>query len=432
MNTLQVNVTTRVNSASIRREVHNGREHFVIPSYTLPANVVMNGILYPSSEIDRHYKELEGTLAPLGHPKLNGKHVSAFTPEGINVNHIGAWNRNVKKVGNRVYLEKWVDIQVAKAHEKGSKLLERLEAIESGENVDPIHTSVAVFLDPEPVANAEEVGYGAIARFKLIDHDSILLEEPGAATPEQGVGLMVNADLAVGPNKEKDVLEGVTYRDRERMLEEAARGLLTNDDDYVWAADFNDTQVVLIRNGDAEIRSYRMDNGRVILDDAGTPVERRESWIAKIPFANRLIEALSQRGTQATKHQQQEGAEMPITEEERKALVQDMSDAFKTQLAESLRPLGELSEKVTTLETNQKSIQEALTANQRAEESTKRQAIAKVHGEVVANALAGEALEAMYKGLGTSRGLPQGSDTDLKTNSGAPNPDEYFGAEGGA
>lgn len=123
---------------------------------------------------------------------------------------------------------------------------------------------------------------------------------------------------------------------------------------------------------------------------------------------------------------------MPITEEERKALVQDVSDAFKTQLAESLRPLGELSEKVTTLETNQKSIQEALTANQRAEESTKRQAIAKVHGEVVANALAGEALEAMYKGLGTSRGLPQGSDTDLKANSGAPNPDEYFGSEGGA
>ncbi len=29
-----------------------------------------------------------------------------------------------------------------------------------------------------------------------MDHDAILLHEVGAATPEQGVGLMVNADLA--------------------------------------------------------------------------------------------------------------------------------------------------------------------------------------------------------------------------------------------
>nr|WP_312775009.1 hypothetical protein [Atlantibacter hermannii] len=31
--TMQVNVTTRVNSQSIRREVHNGRDHLILPSY---------------------------------------------------------------------------------------------------------------------------------------------------------------------------------------------------------------------------------------------------------------------------------------------------------------------------------------------------------------------------------------------------------------
>ncbi len=34
---MQVNITTQVNSANIRRETYNGREHLVLPSYTLPA-----------------------------------------------------------------------------------------------------------------------------------------------------------------------------------------------------------------------------------------------------------------------------------------------------------------------------------------------------------------------------------------------------------
>lgn len=76
---MQVNITTQVNSQSIRREMYNGREHLVLPSYTLPANVVMNGGLYTAEEIDAHYQGLEGTLAPLGHPQVNGQFVSAFS-----------------------------------------------------------------------------------------------------------------------------------------------------------------------------------------------------------------------------------------------------------------------------------------------------------------------------------------------------------------
>lgn len=54
---MQVNITTKVNSQSIRRETYNGREHLVLPSYTLPANVVMNGGLYTQEQIDAHYKD---------------------------------------------------------------------------------------------------------------------------------------------------------------------------------------------------------------------------------------------------------------------------------------------------------------------------------------------------------------------------------------
>jgi hypothetical protein len=103
------------------------------------------------------------------------------------VGYVGAWNRNVKKSGNRVYVEKWVDTEVAKRTDDGKRLLERLEALEKGEDVPPIHTSVAVFLD-QLEANDEQKAQGAewVAKSRM-DHDAILLHEVGAATPEQGL-----------------------------------------------------------------------------------------------------------------------------------------------------------------------------------------------------------------------------------------------------
>ncbi|MDF7193545.1 hypothetical protein NFG05_18450, partial [Proteus mirabilis] len=210
---IQVNVTTKVNSASIRRETYNGREHIIIPSYTLPANVIMNGGLYPASEIDAHYRELEGTPAPLGHPTLDGQFVSALSFEGLNVGYIGAANRNVSKVGNRIYLEKWIDVDKAKESEGGKEVLQRVEAIESGESSEPIHTSVAVFLE-QIEANEEQKaqGYNWIAKIHSMDHDAILLYESGAATPAQGVGMMVNADQATEVKTNSGALVGETYR----------------------------------------------------------------------------------------------------------------------------------------------------------------------------------------------------------------------------
>ncbi|MDX7384510.1 hypothetical protein SJ266_24810, partial [Enterobacter hormaechei] len=235
---MQVNITTKVNSQSIRRENYNDREHLVLPSYTLPANVVMNGGLYTQEQIDAHYKGLEGTLAPLGHPQVNGQFVSAFSPEGINAGHIGAWNRNVKKSGNRIYLEKWVDVARARESEGGRELLERVAAIERGEDVPPIHTSVAAFLDQlEPNEQQRATGADWVAKIYSMDHDAILLHEVGAATPEQGVGLMVNADLAQPLKANSGALVGESYREREQRLDRAAKAkFAAGADEYAWVA----------------------------------------------------------------------------------------------------------------------------------------------------------------------------------------------------
>ncbi|WP_259461986.1 hypothetical protein [Enterobacter sp. R1(2018)] len=419
---IQVNITTKVNSQSIRREVYNGRDHIVIPSYTLPANVIMNNELYPESEIDAHYHGLEGTLAPLGHPTVNGQFVSAFSPEGINVGYAGAWNRNVKKSGNRIYVEKWVDVLKANESENGRELIERVEAIERGEDVPPIHTSVAVFRDQLPATDEQKaMGANYVVKIHAMDHDAILLHEVGAATPEQGVGLMVNADLATPMKVNSGALIGESYRERERRLEKAARDkFASGTDEYCWVADFTDSQAVIIRNGgDAQVYGYTADGGKITFDDTGSPVARQESWVSLI--GNKFKALFNTQEAPATNHQTE--GDMPLTKEELEQIGSMVSEAVATNTEKAIKPL---SEKVDALQANQNKLSETLTANSRAEEVTKRAAVAAVHGEIVANALSGEALDAMFKNLGEPAPIGANSATN-PTQTGAPDPATYFG-----
>lgn len=394
---LQINIQTKVNSQSIRHETLNGREHIVLPSYTLPANVVMNGGLYPASEIDAHYLKLNGTLAPLGHPMLDGKYISAFDAVAINANHIGAFNQNVKKSGNRVYLEKWVDVAVARQTEGGRELLERVAAIGRGEDVPPIHTSVAVFADQDP-APPGVTEYQWVARIHDVDHDAILLHETGAATPEQGVGLMVNADQAqpaiVANN---GVLDGESYEDKRQRLQDAAIAAWVTDPerDYVWIADFTDSQAIVSRSGGvAEVFGYKMDAGRVVFEGAGVPVKRKESWVIK---ANALVRNIL--GIKAPQiNVEKEETEMAFTDEDKVALAAIVANA----VADGTK---DLKAQVENLKAEQATIHKAITANADAAMAEKRKKVAEKLGDVVANALSGEALDAAYAKCGEAADL---------------------------
>ena len=180
---VRVNVRSIANAAAVKEVVRNGRTLKIVPSVTLPDDVVMNGILYPGSEIEASFASLERTPAPLGHPTVNGKFVSALDPEGINIGYIGAWNENVRREDGRVLLDKVIDVEVANRSEGGRAVL---KAIEGG---GPIHTSTGLLANIE---NTKGEGYERIARGIVFDHDAILLNEDGAATPDQGVGMLVN------------------------------------------------------------------------------------------------------------------------------------------------------------------------------------------------------------------------------------------------
>ena len=418
---MQVNITTKVNSQSIRRETYNGREHLVLPSYTLPANVVMNGGLYTQEQIDAHYKGLEGTLAPLGHPQVNGEFVSAFSPEGLNVGYVGAWNRNVKKSGNRIYVEKWVDVARAEESEGGRELLERVAAIERGDDVPPIHTSVAAFLDQlEPNEQQRATGAGWVAKIHSMDHDAILLHEVGAATPEQGVGLMVNADLAKPMSVNSGALVGESYREREQRLDRAAKAkFAAGSDEYAWVADFTDSQAVIIRNGgNAEVFGYKSEGGVVIFDDAGTAVARQESWVTVV--ANKFKSLFTPQEQPAPNHKTE--GDMPLTTEEKQELISEIGKGLAANFADALNPIKDA---ITGLQANQDKLAETLTANSRAEEKAKREAVAAKHGDVVANALTGDALDAMFKSLGEAAPLGTNNAQQPK-ETGAPAADEHF------
>jgi hypothetical protein len=75
--------------------------------------------------------------------------------------------------------------------ERGRRVI---EAIEAGE---PIHTSTGVLCIPVEQAGVNDRGieYTWVATQIELDHDAILLDEEGANTPADGVGLLVNQNL---------------------------------------------------------------------------------------------------------------------------------------------------------------------------------------------------------------------------------------------
>ncbi|HCD6066818.1 DUF2213 domain-containing protein [Klebsiella grimontii] len=193
----RVNVLTVVNSASnITTETIDGKPHIVVRGITpVVDDIVMNRKLYPAAEIEKAYNTLERNPMPLGHPKVDGKHVSARDVRAVNEYHVGAWLQNVSHKDGRVTGDMYVNRQYAESSDKGKRLINRLDEMLAGTNSDPIHISTGL-LYSGIAANGESKGkkYNEIATNMMFDHVAVLLDEPGAGTPEEGVGIFVNAE----------------------------------------------------------------------------------------------------------------------------------------------------------------------------------------------------------------------------------------------
>lgn len=193
----RVNVLTVVNSASnITTETIDGKPHIVVRGITpVVDDIVMNRKLYPAAEIEKAYNTLERNPMPLGHPKVDGRHVSARDVRAVNEYHVGAWLQNVSHKDGKVTGDMYVNRQYAESSDKGKRLINRLDEMLAGTNSDPIHISTGL-LYSGIAANGESKGkkYNEIATNMMFDHVAVLLDEPGAGTPEEGVGIFVNSE----------------------------------------------------------------------------------------------------------------------------------------------------------------------------------------------------------------------------------------------
>lgn len=396
----RVNVSVTVNAAAIRIELHNNRRHLVLPSYTLPDNVIMNNGLYPHDEIEKAYATLEGTFAPLSHPTLDGKFIPAGTPEAINAHHIGAFNRNVERRGDRIYVEKWVDIDYALNTEGGKALLDRVNYDPKTESLlgtpGAVHTSTGIFLFQDMTANG--AGYGWTARNMVMDHDAILLNEQGAATPEQGVGLLVNSRVEDAvPLQANEVLADLSYGNLSRLLGEAATKRWGGGDKWAWVEDFDATTAVIRTEAGSVAVAYSIKNGAVEWAASEEPVEQKTEWIDKNPVVNRILQLVGlgvNSGPKPVKPLVEDASDM--TPDELKAALAANNDALAATLKGVFEPL---STTVAALAANQQAMTDSLQANAKAAEAGKRAVVAEKLGQVVADALTGNALDEAHAAL---------------------------------
>ena len=190
--TLLVNISSMVVNGDITTETIEGVDFIVIPSKTLPKDVVMNSIMYPSDEVESAISTLDGSPVTMGHPVVNGK----FAPAGDPISQAkfglgGAFNRVKGRTDDgRWIVEKLIPVEQMQNTARGKKLADAIK------HKMPIHTSTGVYLEKNPEVGVNSMGqeYTSVAKIIRFDHDAILLNETGAATPKQGVGLFVNAD----------------------------------------------------------------------------------------------------------------------------------------------------------------------------------------------------------------------------------------------
>ncbi|MFD2756381.1 hypothetical protein [Comamonas terrae] len=193
MATKRVHIVSAVNAANVSK---TGNTYTIRDVCGAVDDIVMNRRLYPADQLAAGVKTLEGKPAPAGHPKNSkGQHISAANGEALATAWIGAYCSNARHEGGRTLTDVVVNGDMAQATEQGKKLVERLDAAIAGTNADPIHVSTGLNL-VEVVANGESRGkkYTSIATNLQYDHLAILLDETGAGTPEQGVGMFLNSE----------------------------------------------------------------------------------------------------------------------------------------------------------------------------------------------------------------------------------------------
>ncbi len=418
-----------INASNISTTTINGQEHYVIRgAVPIVDDIVMNGGLYPAEEINNSYQTMEGKLMPLPHPMVDGKYVSANDPRAINTYHVGAWAQNVSKSGDQVVMDVYINKAVAETKPDGTRLINRLDEMIAGTNTDPIHLSTGLLTNKEKKAG-ESKGkkHSWIARNMQFDHIAILLDEPGAGTPEEGVGMFVNADgqegevesasLIDAANSLKDGLlnkvkfflthnSEASFDEIYQMLREAIRAP-SGSDVYRYVVTVWPDKFIYEEGNKLFQQKYLIDDSTVTL--VGEPLEvvrKPTEYEVKTngeqnPMKEKMIAALNAAGVTTeglTDDQVWDAYNQQIQKKDSGGQPQINSDAITAAVNAAITPL---TEKIGHLETQ-------LQANAEKDLKTKRDAVKaqfSFMSEAAVNSLSGDALNDLYAQCQTSTGL---------------------------
>ncbi|EIZ8938114.1 DUF2213 domain-containing protein [Salmonella enterica] len=427
-----------INASNISTTTINGKEHYVIRgAVPIVDDIVMNGGLYPAEEINNSYQTMERKLMPLGHPMVSGKYVSANDPQAVNDYYAGAWAQNVSKSSDKVVMDVYVNKSVAETKPDGKRLIQRLDDMITGNNAEPIHVSTGLLLNKEQKAG-ESKGkkHSWVAHNMQFDHIAILLDEPGAGTPEDGVGMFVNSDgqegevetasLIEAANSLKDGLlnkvkfffthnSGASFDEIYQMLREAIRPS-TDSGVYRYVVTVWPDKFIYEEGNKLFQQKYLIDDSTVTLvGDAVEVVRKPTEYEVKTngetnPMKEKMIAALNAAGVKtegltddqvwdAYNEQMKKPADGKKEDEDPKADKSKKKDP--TVNAEEIPAWAKaLSEKVDALNTQ-------ISANADTERKEMREAVKAKFGlsDTAVNAMADEPLKEMFSQCQTSLGL---------------------------
>lgn len=421
-----------INASNISTTTINGQEHYVIRgAVPIVDDIVMNGGLYPAEEINNSYQTMERKLMPLGHPMVNGKYVSANDPQAVNDYYAGAWAQNVSKASDKVVMDVYVNKAVAEAKPDGKRLIQRLDDMITGNDADPIHVSTGLLLNKEQKAG-ESKGkkHSWVAHNMQFDHIAILLDEPGAGTPEEGVGMFVNADgqegevetasLIDAANSLKDGLvnkvkfflthnSDASFDEIYQMLREAIRAP-SGIDVYRYVVTVWPDKFIYEEGSKLFQQKYLIDDSAVTLvGDAVEVVRKPTEYEVKTngeqnPMKQKMIAALNAAGVTTDGLTDDQVWDAYNQQMQKKAGggdpagAQVNTDAITAAVNAALTPL---TDKISHLETQ-------LQANAEKDITAKRQAVKAKFPfmtEAAINSLVGDALNDMFSQCQTSTGL---------------------------
>lgn len=410
MKKTRVNILTAINAASVtisRTEI-DGEKYAIIKNVLwMTDGVVLNGGLYAAEDNEKGYPSMDGRLMPFKHPEVNGEYVaisqldSAEVAVALGKHYGGVHAQNVRKAGSDYFVDVMINERVANAHADGVLLLNWVGEVESGAKPDPIHMSTGLMTN-RVQANGESRGkkYTWKAQSQQYDHLAILFHENGAGGDE--IAIAVNCEMVINSKLDEaneDALDE-SYGEKLAILSEAVKERFATSDSYAYVQDFDDRALIYVTPEGTYTIDYHYEGDNPILTGESKVVTVETSYKVKTNKLMAHLKAMVQ--LFSTKHKPPVQAnvieEVDMTPEELQALLdaqaEKISGAFNAKLEAQ-------SEIIASLKTE-------MQANAEAGLKDKRAAVAAKHGEVVANALSGEALDAMFASVQTAAGILSG------------------------